>query len=84
MVWCRGCGKQAALGCTQHCRDNPLEHVDCKQANLLEFVDFAEVGNADGEVGKGAVRNDASETLFVQSRYNVKRGSDNTFWGDAD
>lgn len=76
----RGGGDEPTLGGTEHGWDNPAKHVDREQADLLELANFAEISDADGEVRKGAVRDDVREALLVQSSDNVERRCHYALW----
>ena len=46
---------ETAIRALQHNWNDTSEHRDCQETDLLVFVDFAKIGNADGQVGEGAM-----------------------------
>jgi hypothetical protein len=63
---------QRALGAGEHHRNQALEELDRLKAYSLELADLAEVGNADGQVGEGAVLDDLREVLPVDALDDVE------------
>lgn len=61
----------------QHRRDDPFKHVDGQQADLLELADFAEIGDANSQIGKGAMLNDLGKILLVEPRDDVEGRTSN-------
>jgi hypothetical protein len=56
---------QRALGRPQHLGHGRLEHLDRLQRLALELLVLGELGEADDEVGEGALRDDDAEVIGV-------------------
>lgn len=61
-----------ALGTFEHLRNETAQHLDGMQTDLLIFTDFAEICNADRQVGKRAVCNNKREVVAIKSFCYVK------------
>lgn len=67
--------RQATLRRNEHDRDHSTKHRDSEQADLLVLADFAEVGDADGEISERAIMNDAGEVFLVETGDDLEGGA---------
>lgn len=48
--------------------------------DLLIFADLAEVGDADSEIGKGAMSDDGGKVISIEMLDHLEGGADDSFW----
>jgi hypothetical protein len=68
------------LWSVEHLWDQTTKHLDRVKADLLVFVDFAKVGNAYGEICKGAKLDDLREMVAVEALDHVESLDRNPFY----